>query len=178
MEIEATLEAPYTNDERTDFVMEYGGFILEETDERIIAWRNTEAEVLEQRKLCKYIEAKEEAYRFLDSGNALFELSPTQHIEATDGNIAKFTAYALAFVTGQLQPEDTVVWSTKEDENIELTQEQVSIILNGLGTVQAGVWTVQYAAYVNAIEAATTVEEVNSIIIEYSNHTEIEEEEE
>ena len=95
-----------------------------------------------------------------------------KHIEATDGNIAKMTAYALAYVTGQLQPEDTVVWNTKEDETVNLNQAQIVSILNGLGQVQAIVWSVKYPAYVQAIDEAETVEEVENIIIDYTEESE------
>ena len=124
-------------------------------------------EVLREAKQNKYNEAVFKANEYIQSGNALYEFEEGKHIEATDGNIGKFTAYALAYVTGQLEPTDTVVWNTKEDETVELTQAQVQEILIGLGNVQANVWTVQYPAYITAINEATTVEEVEAIIIEY-----------
>jgi len=126
------------------------------------------AEVLREAKERKYNEAVAKANNYIQSGNALYEFETGKHIEATDGNIGKFTAYALAYVTGQLQPTDTVVWNTKEDETVELTQEQVQAILIGLGQVQAVVWTVKYPAYITAINEATTVEEVEAIEINYS----------
>ena len=128
---------------------------------------NYEEEQLALAKQTKYNEANEGAKRYLN-GNALYEFEEGKHIEATDGNIAKFTAYALAYVTGQLQPTDTVVWNTKEDETVELNQEQVVTILNGLGQVQAYVWAVQFPYYISLIEAAQTVEEVEAIVIDYT----------
>lgn len=124
-------------------------------------------EVLRQAKEAKYNEAVTKANEYIQSGNALYEFEAGKHIEATDGNIGKFTAYALAYVTGQLQPSDTVVWNTKEDETVQLTKTQVQTILVGLGQVQAIVWTVKYPAYLTQIEEATTVEEVENIIINY-----------
>lgn len=130
---------------------------------------NWEEEQLNNAKQAKYNEANSGAKTYLESGEALFEFEPNKHIEATDGNIAKLTAYALAFVTGQLQPTDTVVWNTKEDETVELNQEQIVTIINGLGTVQALVWSVQFPQYVQAIETAETVEEVEAIEIIYTS---------
>jgi len=112
----------------------------------------------------KYNEAKTKAYAFLESGEALYEFEEGKHVEATDGNIAKFTAYALNFASGSTDP---VAWCTKEDETVFLNQEQVIDILQGLGMVQAQVWTVKFTDYVSDIESATTVEEVNAIIIDY-----------
>lgn len=129
---------------------------------------------LAKAKEIKYQEANLKANEFLQLGEALYEFEPNKHIEATDGNIAKMTAYALAYVTGQLQPTDTVVWNTKEDETVELNQAQIVSILNGLGNVQAAVWSVQYPVYVNEIETATTVEEVEAIIINYTTPNESE----
>ena len=51
---------------------------------------------------------------------------------------------------------------------------QIVSILNGLGNVQAAVWSVQYPVYVNEIETATTVEEVEAIIINYTTPNESE----
>ena len=128
---------------------------------------NWEEEQLTKAKAAKYNEANNGAKTFLESGNALFEFEEGKHIEATDGNIAKLTAYALAYVTGQLEPTETVVWNSKEDETVELTAEQIGNIVKGLGYVQAYVWSVQFPQYLQAIETAETIEEVQAINIEY-----------
>lgn len=117
----------------------------------------------------KYTEAKEKAYMYLESGEALYEFEEGKHIEATDGNIGKFTAYALGFMSGSTSP---VVWSTKEDETVLLNAEQVTDILQGLGAVQAQVWTVKFTDYVTEINEAETIEEVQNIIIDYSQEIE------
>lgn len=170
MEIKAILNKPYSENERTEFIVlnnHQKGYEIKETDAALEAWGYTEEEVLEQAKQAKYNEANSKANEYLQSGEALYEFEPDKHIEATDGNIAKMTAYALAYVTGQLQPTDTVVWNTKEDETVNLNQEQIVSILQGLGQVQAVVWSVQYPLYVNMIESATTIEEVKAIVIDY-----------
>lgn len=171
MEIKAQLNKPYTEEARINFIVEYNhnkGYEIKETQNVLQAWGYTEGELLEQAKQAKYQEAISKANTYLQSGEALYEFEEGKHIEATDGNIAKMTAYALAYVTGQLQPEDTVVWNTKEDETVELKQQQIVSILNGLGNVQAVVWSVQYPTYVKAIEQAETIEEVDEVVIDYS----------
>lgn len=115
----------------------------------------------------KYMEANQKANDFLQSGEALFEFEEGKHIEATDGNIAKMNAYLTGYILGQLQPEDTVLWNTKEDETVHLTQSQIGYILVGLGQVQSSVWAIQYSEYVRAIEEAETAEEVEAIEINY-----------
>lgn len=172
MELKASLNKPYTDQQRMNFIVAQNhkkGYEIRETEEALEAWGETDAELLADAKQAKYDEANKGARKYLESGEALFEFEEGKHVEATDGNIGKFAAYALGYVTGQLQPTDTVIWNTKEDETVELTQEQVVFILNGLGTVQARVWSVQFPIFVKAISEAKTLEEVNAIVIDYNN---------
>ena len=134
--------------------------------------RKTDEEKLKEAKQNKYNEANTGAKAFLENGNALYEFEEGKHVEATDGNIGKFTGFAVGYITGKLQPTDTVDWNTKEDETVFLTQEQVGDILDGLGKVQGYVWTVQFPAYVQAIQAAQTIEEVQAIRIRYKSSPE------
>ena len=171
MEIKATLNKPYTEDQRMNFIVTQNhelGYEIRETKKALEAWGETSEELLADVKQAKYNEANRGAKVYLESGEALFEFEEGKHVEATDGNIAKMTAYALAYITGQLSPEDTVAWNTKEDETVELTQEQIAYILSGLGNVQARVWSVQFPVYIAMIEAAKTVEEVEAIVIDYN----------
>ena len=116
-------------------------------------------------KTDKYNEINNGARIYLESGNALFEIEEGKHIEATDGNIAKLSAYALSFMTG-VQSE--VYWNTKEDETIALNQEQLTQALMGLGEVQATVWNVKFPYYLKQLENAQTVEGVKAINVDYS----------
>lgn len=172
MEIKAQLNKPYTEKEKENFIVIYNhkiGYEIKETDEALEAWGYTTEELMEQAKEAKYNEASTLAKEYLEGGNALYEFEKGKHIEATDGNIAKMTAYALAFVTGQLQPTDTVLWNTKEDETVELTQTQIVQIIEGLGGVQAMVWAVKFPQYVALIQEAQTIEEINYIEINYES---------
>ena len=141
-------------------------------DEYVLKDAEYIAKELEKAKKAKYDEANTKAREYLENGEALYEFEENKHIEATDGNIAKLTAYSLAFVTGQLEPTDTVVWNTKEDETVELTQTQIAQIIAGLGQVQATVWAVKFPYYVGLIEQAETIEKVEAIEIDYSGNIE------
>ena len=125
----------------------------------------TEEEKLNEAKTNKYNEINNGAREYLESGNALFEIEEGKHIEATDGNIAKLSAYALSFMTGV---QEVVYWNTKEDETISLNQEQLTQALMGLGEVQATVWNVKFPYYLKLLENAQTIEEVNAITVDYS----------
>lgn len=168
MEIKSKLNKPYTNKEKTDFIVQQNhrnGYIIEETDKALLAWGDTDEEKLNEAKTNKYNEINNGARIYLESGEALFEIEEGKHIEATDGNIAKLSAYALSFMTG-VQSE--VYWNTKEDETIALNQEQLTQALIGLGEVQATVWNVKFPYYLKQLENATTVEEVKAITVDYS----------
>jgi hypothetical protein len=169
-------QCPCSNEDALNYEVSEELYNAFNTDPDRYIWNGTEIvenpdyeEIkLEKAKAAKYEEANTGAKEFIANGNALFEFDEGKHVEATDGNIGKFTAYALAYVTGKLQPEDTVVWNTKEDENVELDQEAVVTILDGMGQAQATVWAVKYATYAAAIKAAETVEEVEAIEIDYT----------
>ena len=126
---------------------------------------NYNAEQLEKAKNKKYLEALTKAKDFIENG-ALFQFDENNHIEATDGNIGKFTAYAVGFSSKQF---NSVYWTTKEDNVIELNAEDVQTILAGLGSIQSDVWNAQFVAYKTAIDNASTVEEVERITINYVN---------
>lgn len=125
----------------------------------------TDEEKLAIAKENKYQEALKGANQFLNK-TACFQFDENNSIEATDGNIAKFTAYAVGFSTGQLEQ---VYWTSKEDNVIVLNAEDVQNILFGLGSIQGDVWNVQFVAYKTAIDEAQTVAEVERIVINYVN---------
>lgn len=134
------------------------------------------AQLIAEQKI-KSTEALDKANEYINNGNALYEISPTAHIEATDGNISKLTAYMLAYLTKQVPALTTIKWTTKEDNIIELTQDDIVQILAGLGAVQAEIWNEKYTNYINEINNAKTIEEVKSIEIDYSKSLTTENEE-
>lgn len=172
MELKDTLKAPYTPVQELNFYSinnDIKHYVIVRTSEGLEAWGDTAEEYLEKLKIAKYNEANLKAKSYIDSGDALFEFEEGKHVEATDGNIGKFTGYALDYVSGRRPASSKVEWNTKEDENVELTQEQVYFILDGLGRVQAFIWTVQFPAYMQAIQEAQTKEEVIAIEIVYTS---------
>lgn len=126
------------------------------------------AEKLQQAKELKLAEASEEALNYIETGVA-YRIDDENSIEATDGNIGKLTAHALNVLFGT---GEEVIWTTKEDHVITLGKEKLIEVLQGMGAVQSRVWNVQYAEFVARIEAAETVKEVESIVIDYSERME------
>ena len=178
MEIKATLNKPYTKEEEINFMAFYGQnckqqnpecYEIRRTSTALEAWGKTPEEQLTDAKQSKYQEASSKAKSYLESGEACFVFTQGEndyHIEATDGNIAKMNAYLTGLQAGTFEE---VTWVSKEDEILTLNAEDVTTILLGLGQVQADVWSNQFLAYKNAIDEATTVEEINAIEINYNN---------
>ena len=123
----------------------------------------SDEQLLQEAKEAKYAEALTKAKDFIDN-EAVYQIDENSSIEATDGNIGKLTAYALGFQTGAFEE---VQWTTKEDNVITLTAENLLPILMGLGTIQSAVWNIEYVNYKQQIEEAETIEEVEAIEINY-----------
>lgn len=151
---------------------ELAGLEIKKSERPIVDFQfaDTEEYITEKLNIAKtnkYTEINNGARIYLESGNALYELEEGKHIEATDGNIAKLSAYALSFLSGA-SSQSEVYWNTKEDETIALNQEQLTAALMGLGEVQATVWNVKFPYYLKLLEEAQTIEEVNAINVDYS----------
>ena len=128
--------------------------------------KKTEEEKLNFAKISKSKEALVGAYEFINQGLALFEFEAGKHIEATDGNIAKLTAYMLSFLNDENEHE--ILWNTKEDETVSLNKNQVALIIKGLGEVQSKIWTVDYPKFLEQIQSATNTAQVELINIKYN----------
>lgn len=169
MEIKAKLIKPYTEEERMDFIVKNNhkmGYKIKETEETLEAWGKSENEILEEIRVEKKQEAIKKAYDFINNGNALYEFEENKHIEATDGNISKLGLVAVELVLNQ-DTESTIEWCTYEDEIINLNAVQLQKIVKGLKDEQARVWVELYHKFLQDIEIAQTIEEVNMIEINY-----------
>lgn len=152
--------------------------VLVENDELILN-PNFEEEELRHAKDKKYDEANLKARAYLESGEAVCSFQKdgeTYHIEATDGNIAKIGLKATALLIAQ-DFETTFPWNTKEDINIEINALEGKEIAEALGSIQDIVWTIRFPLYLEAIEKAETIEEVEAIEIDYSKEPDEETEE-
>ena len=126
---------------------------------------------IQEAKQAKYTEANVKAFQYLESGEAVFTYEEGKSIEATDGNIAKLGLALVNFILDQ-DYTSTIEWNTKENENVQLNAEQLQIIVKGLQYIQSKVWTIKFPAYNTQIREAQTIQEVNSIIINYGDMNE------
>ena len=129
--------------------------ILQETPEYI-------AEQLAKAKADKLAEIDLKAKDYEQNGtveykNCLFEMSDSNRKNLSD------TQEALT-----LQGLTSTQWNSKDDTLVELTIEDIqNIRLNLiLGEIQK-LWLVKQPYYKNLVEKATTVDEVNAIVIDY-----------
>lgn len=118
---------------------------------------------LEDVKAEKLKEALDGANDYIEN-KAVYRYDENNTIEATDGNIGKLTAYALGLSSATLK---TVQWTSKEDNVLTLTLNDVLQILTGLGKVQSNVWNKKYIDIKNRIEDATTIKKVEGIEVNY-----------
>lgn len=189
MEIKATLNKPYTDIEKLDFIVENNhklGYEIKETQTALEAWGYSNKEELKNAKELKYNEACLKAYEYLNSGEGLFEFQKGKHIEATGDNIAKLTTYAIELSLKEVTNGGsdkilvniinllegiiaglTVKWTTKEDEIVNLNILDIRNILKGLGDIQTKIWGTKFPNYKKAIENAKSVQEVEAIVINY-----------
>lgn len=126
---------------------------------------------LQEAKEAKKQEATQKAFEYLEGGDALFEFIQDEnvyHIEATDGNIAKIGLKATALLIVQ-DYETTFPWNTKEDINIQINALEGKAIAEGLGAIQDVVWTIKFPHYLEEINQAETIEEVEAIVIDYES---------
>lgn len=136
-------------------------YIIE--DNKLVKNPNYDEQKLAQAKEDKLKEALTKANDFINN-DAAYRFDNQNTIEATDGNIGKFTAYALGFTAGTFEE---VEWTSKEDNVITLNQEDCLRVLTGLGAIQSSVWNVQYITFKTAINEAETIKEVEEIEVHY-----------
>ena len=150
---------------------DYEKYMADNDSFKVVDGVFTDVTDTDEYKALKLVKAKEaklneaifKAKDFIEN-EACYQFDENNSIEATDGNIGKLTAYALGFQTEQYEK---VYWTSKEDNIIELNQEDLIRVLLGLGNIQSNVWNVQYIDFKNAITNASTIEAVNNIIITY-----------
>ena len=167
-----------TNIERADFVVKYQGQnIADDLPNKIIYClddneylENCEVKVNENYKkeqLKKAKEAKQEenlkkAKEYEQTGtveykNCLFEMSDSNRKNLSD------TQEALT-----LQGLTSTQWNSKDDTLVELTIEDIQFVrLNLILQTIQKIWIEDYPNYKSLIDKATTLEELNNIIINY-----------
>lgn len=147
-----------TEETDKEYVLSEGEYVLYDADFK-------EKELIEAKE-AKKLEASKKAYEYIKNG-ALYEFAEGKHIEANDGNISKLGLAAVELVLNQ-DAESTIEWCTAEDETVNLNAEMLQKIVQGLKAEQTRVWTVLFPEFLKQIEQTQTLEEVKSIVIDYT----------
>ena len=74
----------------------------------------------------------------------------------------------LQFYVPNMSDTDTVIWFGKDNQPLECTREDLMAIGGLISSLTVQVWSVKNPAYVEAINNATTMEELNAINIDYN----------
>lgn len=173
------LKKPYTDVQRADFICEHQGLNYYEDDNCIIMYLDTEkivdgeavdraqdadyiAEQLAKAKEAKQEENLKKAKEYEQTGtveykNCLFEMSDSNRKNLSD------TQEALV-----LMGKSSTEWNSKEDTVVTLTVEDIQFVrLNLILQTIQKIWIEDYPNYKSLIDKATTLEELNNIIINY-----------
>ena len=170
------LKKPFNDTQRADFVCEHQGLNYYEDDNCIIMYLNSEsvidgvvtdisqtpeyiAEELKKAKEVKLQENITKRDEYLLAGvvykDVLFDSDTDQKIN-------------LQFYIPNMNDTDTVIWFGKDNQQLECTKEDLLAIGGLIGSLTNKVWSVQNPAYIEQINNAKTIEELNAININYN----------
>lgn len=174
MEIKAELKQPYTEQEKINFIVEQNhklGYIVEEQEDKLVAFGYTEQEKLKQAKEIKFKEILEKAYDYenktgLVSFNGRISDTETQVLHTELFNQSKFFQMVIGFSQGVLTGDQ--LYNTKEDINVLINSEEAQAIYFALKNATEKLWTVDYLYYKKLIEQAKTVEDVEAVEVDYA----------
>ena len=174
MEIKAELKQPYTEQEKINFIVEQNhklGYIVEEQEDKLVAFGYTEQEKLKQAKEIELKEILEKAYDYenktgLVSFNGRISDTETQVLHTELFNQSKFFQMVIGFSQGVLTGDQ--LYNTKEDINVLINSEEAQAIYFALKNATEKLWTVDYLYYKKLIEQAKTVEDVEAVEVDYA----------
>lgn len=174
MEIKAELLKPYTEQEKLTFIVEQNhqlGYIVEEQEDKLVAFGYTEQEKLQQAKETKFKEILDKAYEYenktgLVSFNGRISETQTQVLHTELFNQSKFFQMVIGFSQGVLTGDQ--LYNTKEDINVLINSEEAQAIYFAIKNATEKLWTVDYLYYKNLIEQVETVEDVEAVEVDYT----------
>ena len=147
-----------------------------ETDRPIVDFQFADTDDYRQEKLqqAKEIKLKEilkKAYEYenqtgLVSFDGRVSEAETQVLHTELFNQGKFFQMVIGFSQGVLTGDQ--LYNTKEDINVSINAEEAQAIYFAIKNATEKLWTVDYLYYKNLIEQAETVEDVESVEVDYT----------
>lgn len=166
MEIKATLQKPYEEQQRIDFIIQQNhrlGYEIRETETELQAWGYTEEELLAQAK-----ESKQQANIDACTNkryNQTFTIELQNQIcEFDTSEQTQRDLMAAGLVTSTGVTYDN--WVCNNGVVINLTNTDVQLVFAQFFMMISPLYTIE-KQYAEQIEACTTVEEVNAIELNY-----------
>ena len=136
-----------------------------ESDEKYVLYNGqylTEDEVLTNLKIAKQTENTEKAKQAVENGHVVFKGAEFETNAQTVGDL---TATMLLMQASGIK---TYLWLSKNDIPVELNLEDFGTLGELIATFKNDIWQRKYLYFKTLIENATTIEEVNSINIDYT----------
>lgn len=160
MELKSTLQKPYTDIERADFIVENNhqkGYEIKETEDELQAWGADENDLLVLRKQQRISENDELRDTALSGGvtyqNVLFDSDTDQKVN-------------LLATVGMMSDTDTVVWYGMDNKGLLCTKADLLAIGQLITELHSFCWNNN--AYIKEqINNAESIEEVENIEINY-----------
>ena len=167
------------------FMPQYKGLEIHQTDKEIISrdgvfvfYEDVEAELLQNAKKAKLKEASDKAFEYRDKTGVISfdgrpvalalaegETTVTVHTELL--NQDDMFQRVVGFTQG-IFTEDQI-YNTKEDIPVYINAQEAQAIYFTIVARAQKLWVEDYMTYRSMIEACTTPEEVNAIVIDYDN---------
>ncbi|MBQ6516817.1 hypothetical protein IJI31_06520 [bacterium] len=114
-----------------------------------------------QLKTQKLSEASQKAKEKIENGYIEFE---NAKIETNAQTVGDLTATMLLMQAGGL---DTYSWLSMDDVELELSVNDIATVGSLIAAYKNEVWNIKYLGFLERINNATTVEDLENIVIEY-----------
>lgn len=160
MELKSTLQKPYTDIERADFIVENNhqkGYEIKETEDELQAWGADDNDLLVLRKQQRIAENDELRDTALSGGvtyqNVLFDSDTDQKVN-------------LLATVGMMSDTDTVVWYGMDNKGLLCTKADLLAIGQLITELHSFCWNNN--AYIKEqIEGVNSIDELDKIVINY-----------
>lgn len=169
---------PFSDTDRINFIVEYNhkrGLIIKETDKGFYALEENEimqdnepvidpdfeTKQLQTEKENKLKDCLNKAYEAEEKSTILYK---NNVFETNAATLAKLTTYYSMMKLGIIS---SVQWLSKDDTQINLTEEDIMKICQLITEFSSALWNVQYLSFKEQINNAKTINELKEITIEY-----------
>lgn len=142
-----------------DFLLNPTHYFIE--DSEIVLNENWKQDEFDNAKDSKLLENTTKAKATIENGYVVYK---DAQFETNSQTVSDLTATMLIMQAGTIEKYS---WLSKDDKVVELTVDDFALLGDLIAQFKNAIWNVLYINYKNQIEKATTVEEIEAIVIEY-----------